>query len=59
MEKSLLSSIKAIEENSSKSDKLLAHCGENYYFYSLSMNSPTPGGSGARPFRFLISATAV
>ncbi len=31
----------------------------DFYFYSLSMNSLTPGGSGARPFLFLMSAMAV
>ena len=32
--------------------------GGGFYFYSLSINSLTPGGSGASPFLFLISATA-
>ncbi len=31
----------------------------DFYFYSLSMNSLTPGGSGASPFLFLMSAIAV
>lgn len=29
------------------------------YFYSLSMNSSAVGGSGLRPFLFLISAISV
>ena len=38
---------------------VIPHNSGGYHFYSLSIYSSMPGGSGARPFLFLISAIAV